>query len=642
MVFDASNNEVGRYTFTGGATAYPVQATLTLPSGTSTLHAMYNGDDQNQSSTSVTATVNVGSATLVTPTLAVAVPATGTAGATLSGTVTFGSSTTAAPTYAISIYAVPAGTTNPITLATVPAAQAFTSTGRSFAFTAPAVGNYTILAYYPGDASYNTNTSATSQFVSSAASKGTINLSLSIATTGTAGSPNTPGNVGTTVTGSNTATPTGTVTITAQNINGTSVGLATFPAANARTTLLSLFPYTVPPSGTYAVTANYPGDANFNASTSNVVNLTSYEAGPTTTTVSLAAPSVITEGTPFTLTVTLKPKAVLLAGITGNVVVTAYPVTTTGKPVVVATVPASQATATGGVQVQATLPSYGDSGYQLTANYTGDVNYGTSTATIGISAYVTTRLVLTVPATGFAGTPVNIGVLLESNSPTGNISVTSILNGAAGPSTSIAASGRLAVLTFPSAGTYTVSASYVGDVKNSPSTAATPGTIVIAAALTGPQFAMALDEPKYADAGTPALVRNQQTKDVAVTLTAQNGFNTPVTLATNTSSYFNGTITFIDSSGNPVTSVTPTASGTHVLVRFTNTFQSGSNQSSPFQQGQSVVLCGLFGVVACGALLPGCATPHDQVIQVTLTGTAATTTQSAAAQQLSFYIDSLQ
>ena len=610
--------------------------------------------------------ISTGNSVVVTPTLTLTVPTTSAAGATIGGTTLFASSSTSSPTGNITIYAMAAGSTTPIALQSLASASAVGGSGAAFSFTAPTTpGTYAIYASYAGDTHFNSASSSNSSLVIASVAKGTLNLNILYAVTAATGS--TVAGYVTTDIGTATATPTGTVTITAQSTTGAIVTLTTFPAANAKTTLATLTSFTAPASGTYAITANYPGDANYNPSTSNVNTLTVYAAGPTTTTLAESAPAVATEGVPFTLTVRLTPGVLLQASISGNVVVTANPVSNSGTPVVIATIPAAQAVAAGGIQVQATLPAYTAPSYQLNAKYVGDTNYGPSAAVIGVSVFTTSKLSLTPPLATYAGTQAIISVQLLGNSPTGTIFLGTVLNGVAGPSTIIPTSSQLATITFPMAGTYTVNATYQGDTQNSSSTAAI--TVVVALPLAGPQFTMTLDDPKNAVPGSGVTINVGETQDIGVTLTALNGFSTPVQLTTKSSVLgafgFTGSVLLLDSTGAPLTSVTPTAAGVHVKVRLTNAFTSGALRSAPLESGPTVFVCGLAGflllgvrrrvlksrsllmlgvlvAVVCGTVLPGCVAPTWQIVKLTLTGTPATTTQGAAVQTLDFYVDSAQ
>lgn len=383
VVTDATNTEVGRITLAGAPITIPMSVSLTLPQGTSVLKAIYNGDDQNAASTSPT--ITVGGASTTTPTLTQTTPATGTVGATLSGFITFASTTTVAPTDVISIYAIPAGTTTPITLTTVPASQAFISGGKAFTFTAPSAGTYTILAYYGGDSGYNTATSNTSQLVTSSPAKGTIALIASAASAQAASSAQT-GTITATLSGANGNTPTGNIVLVALSTGtGSSQVLATVPASVAATNGSNTVTFAAPSTaGSYTFAASYAGDTNFAASTSASIAVT---VSPVivATSLSISTVSTVPAGTTFAPTVQLVPKSTSATPITGYVLVQLND--GSGKLVSSALVLASTAVQSGGsTSASLTVPASQTPGaYTLNASYQGDAAYGTSNASIGIT-----------------------------------------------------------------------------------------------------------------------------------------------------------------------------------------------------------------------------------------------------------------
>ncbi len=604
VVTDATNNEVGRYTLTGAAVAFPVNITLTLPDGPSTLSATYNGDDQNQTSTSPTANITVGAVAKVTPTLSLALPSSPAAGSTATGTVSLLSSSTTAPTGNITIYAVPSGTTTQVTLAVIPAAQAFASGGKSFTFTVPATGTSSVFASYDGDTAYNLAFSPTYSLVSTApakitttttisapasptagvnftvlitlksatastpaptgnvtltatpagggtpstatytaaqafasggypavvaltaagtysltaayagdanyeASSGTVTtivasppvvtptLSLSIAATETAGTSQ-PGTLAYDFSGS-TATATGNILIIATSSTGASITLATIAASQTKGHLATIFAFTAPASGNYAVTAQYAGDASFNPATSNVINLAVTTPGFTTTALSLSAPATVTAPQAFTATIRLTSATTPPSAPTGNVILTATS-TAGGTSTTVATIPATQAFAAGGTTTSVIIFSAG--AYTLTATYAGDTNYGFSTASVGVNVVApVATITITVPpaATILNSTDFVANIALKytgtTATPTGTIAIAAALPsgynvtfGTVSAASAYAAGGVNATINLVNPGTYTLTATYAGDSKFPAATASvsvTPLAKTFTVSITG-------------------------------------------------------------------------------------------------------------------------------------------------------------
>ncbi|GAA3749819.1 beta strand repeat-containing protein [Terriglobus aquaticus] len=703
VINDASGTEVGRYTFTGAATAYPVQVSLTLPQGPSTLTAVYNGDDQNAGSASSPASITVGaSSSLTTPTLALSVPTSATAGATLSGTVAFVSTTTDAPTDTISIYAVPAGTTTPITLATIPAAQAFTTAGKTFTFTAPAAGQYTLLAYYPGDSKYNTSQSNLGSLTVTAPAVATtvslsgvtnqvagtgfnlyvrltnaqstatptgnitvrggatnavvatvsaaqalvsggfgfpVTLSINGSYTFTASypgdanfSPSTASLVvhvkatlaltnlyvpagevsGTKITGTLNTTlapgllpPTGTITIVATKVSsGAQTTLATIDAATTVTTPNISFQYLAPaPSGLYRVDANYSGDDNFVASSAPFINFNASDPTTIPTTLALSVPATYPPNAILDVGVQLGAPNAGTAVPSGNITVTvSKPGTTITQP---SPVPAYLAFTSVCPCASVTLTDPGT--YTITAVYAGDSKFSGSTQTGTVLIQRSTVAIhLTGPATTTTGAAATYNVALTGSitSPNAGILLSSKdASGANGPSGVVSGTSGSSVLTFLTAGTYTITANFAGDVSNQPATA-TLTTVVTGAPAAG--FSMTLDNASTSSVNTE--LTSNTVVDVPFTIAALNGYSGTVVMDGSLTEIDGGQLSedafiyyLVDSNGNSVAgnlgiravSVTPTSTGLHLKVRMAGE-NAHSALRSPFERSRRLVLAGLF------------------------------------------------
>jgi len=263
---------MGTGTTSGGAATFSIS---TLPVGTSAITASYPGDATftpssggvSEAVKGVSTTTLASSANPSTPGQSVTFTATvtSTGGSIPNGeTITFKNGTTVLGTNTLT------GGTTTFTTSTLPA------------------GTDSITAAYPGDASYRSSFATISQKVSKPA------------TTTTLHSASNPANVGTAVTFTATVTPasgsipdgetvtfkSGTTTLGTANTSG---GVATF-------TISTL------PAGADSITASYPGDASYAASsgslTENIKNVT------TTTVTSSLNPSPVGQPVTFTATVT--------------------------------------------------------------------------------------------------------------------------------------------------------------------------------------------------------------------------------------------------------------------------------------------------------------------------------------------------
>jgi hypothetical protein len=227
---------------------------------------------------------------------------------------------------------------------------------------------------------------------------------------------------------------TGTVTFAS---GGSTLCVATLPAISCQT------PATLVP-GTYPVTATYSGDTNYNGTTAGGAGFTVTKADPPFT--ESAAPASIPFGTADTLSV---------AGLPGDATGTVT-FTSGGSTLCVATLPAISC------QTSSTLAP---GTYPVTANYSGDSNYSSSSAT-GASFTVTQ-----------ADTD-----MIESASPASipfgsqdTLSVTGLPGDATGTVTFTSGGSTLCVATLPATscltadtlppGSYPVTATYSGDAN---------------------------------------------------------------------------------------------------------------------------------------------------------------------------------
>ncbi len=301
-----------------------------------------------------------------------------------------------------------------------------------------AVGSHPVSAVYGGDSNFAGSSNLLSQQVNVTGAVLTILSHL----------PN-PSTVGQAVTvtyavTSTGGTPTGNVVVT----DGTASCMSSVAAGQCVLTFTTV--------GTKVLTATYGGDLNFgstNATTSHTVN----KAG-TTVTILGDLPDPSTVGQAVTVTFAVTPAVAGLGAPTGNVTVTDGSVSCTA------------AVAAG--QCVLTFPSAGAK--SLTATYGGDAVYNgstSSTASHTVDKAGTTVVILSdepdASAVGqavtvtFAVTPAVVGL----GAPTGNVTVT---DGSVSCTAAVAA-GQC-VLTFPSAGSRNLTATYGGDTVYNGST----------------------------------------------------------------------------------------------------------------------------------------------------------------------------
>jgi hypothetical protein len=329
-----------------------------LAIGAYTVTASYAGDgNYNLATGTVAQTVVKG-----TPTVAiVTTPAGGAASATIQIGQQFTVKTTvSAPlgtaTGAITVNALNTGT-NVTTLLGTCTLAAGTCTVTVTANKIP-VGNYTITSTYAGDTLFNTTANTPFAFtVTKVIRTLTVTSSAASATNGT--------NI--TFTGAvavvaGTTNATGVLTFTTLvNSVLTTIGTCTLSAvASCSVSKANL------PAGTYVITASYPGDANYGATT-----------GTFTQTVTKIV-------TPITLTV---PVTTIKAGLTATIVVKLNAAAATGTVNIMngTTLLGTCALVVSGTTTTCTFitPALVAGTYNITAVYSGNATYATVTSTVG-------------------------------------------------------------------------------------------------------------------------------------------------------------------------------------------------------------------------------------------------------------------
>jgi hypothetical protein len=405
-------------------------------------------------------------------------------------------------------------------------------------------GNKSVTASYVGDGNYAPSTS-----VAEAHAVGTAATTTAIS--GHTPDPSVVGQgvaVTFTVTSSG-GTPTGNVTV--------SDGIEQCTATVAVGTC-SLTPAT---AGTKTLTASYPGDGNFGASTSTGVTHT-VNAATTTTSITghTPDPSLVGQGINVTFTVTSTGGTP-----TGSVTVTDGSDSCNGT------------VAAGGCTLTPTTAG----AKTLTASYAGDGNFATSTST-GVPhtvnpASTTTTITSDSPDPSTVGQPVTVTFTVTSTAagtPTGTVTVT---DGSAQCGGTVAAG--TCTLTPTTAGAKTLAATYAGDANFSGSTSLGESHTVNPASTTttitsdtpdpstaGQAVTVAFSVTSTGGTPTGKVTVSDGTLSCSATVAAGQCSLTPVTVGTETltATYagdgnFSGSV----SAGEPHTVTTGLPSGSH-------------------------------------------------------------------------------
>ena len=377
-----------------------------------------------------------------------------------------------------------------------------------------------------------------------------------------------------------------------------STSLGSAPLTNGVATLTT----TSLPAGTDSVTASYPGDATYAASTAASAQVVMSQAS--TTLALTAAPTAATTGQSVTLTATLTPFSAGTNTTTGETVTFSSGSTTLGT-----------AALAGGVATLATtsLPTGTDS---VTATYAGDTNFTGSTSpavqVVVTAAKVPTALALTAaPTSATTGQSVTLTATLapfSSGTNTTNGETVTFSNGSTVLGTGTLASGvaTLATTALP-AGTNTITASYAGDTNFTASTAASVQVVVSA--------------PKTTTTITLTATPSSSTYGQAVTLTATLS---PFSAGSSTT---NGeSVSF--SNGSTALGTGTLASGVATLT--TSTLPAGSNSITASYAGDANFAASSSGVSVTVGKATATITLGNLTVTYNGSAQAATATTSPA------------
>jgi len=415
----------------GGVAMY---ATSTLTAGVHQITAVYNGDAAKQIQGGTSAVLNQDVQAPTTATIASSLNPS-FYGQSVTFTATISPSGATPPTGTVGFFdgATQIGTG---TLSGNPGVATFTTTALN-------MGTHSITASYQGD-SYNGSSVSLplNQVVNQAQTATTVTAAP---IPGIAGGPETITATVTVTAGS--GTPTGTVTFT----SGTTQ-LGSAPVSNTGTA-------TITPAlaqGSYQIVATYSGDANNQGSASAPFPLTVVQATTQTALVVAPNPALVLASINFTATVTGNGGAP-----TGSVNFLAN-----GNVIGMGTLNAS------GVATFTTA-SMAAGTYAITASYTGDANDAASVSSpVSLTvALATTATAITVtPNPALVGAAITITAKVTGNGGTPTGTVNFIANGATLASAVLAAGTASFTTSTLAPGAYSITASYLGDPADAPST----------------------------------------------------------------------------------------------------------------------------------------------------------------------------
>ena len=348
--------------------------------------------------------------------------------------------------------------------------QTTTATLNNVSIGAPA-GSHQVTASYPGNSSFAASTSSAIPLINAGKTTSTTALTVSPSSQ-TAGQPVTFNALVTAPAGFATI-PTGTVTFTYTGTAAGTLGTANLAQGTTTFTASSLVP------GTYNILATYSGDPVFLASASPVAFLT-ITAIPTTTAVQ-AAPTTLAFGATETLTATITGGAV--PAQTGSI--TFFDGSSTLSIVTVT------ATTTGSV-ASLTIKTLAVGPHVITARYSGDANYATSTSpaqTVTVTNSATTiTLTPSAPSLAAIQPETLTATILGGTAPSETGTVTfADQTGSLGTANVVpTATGSIATLTLPTLSvlTHQITARYSGDANYAAATSAAVPVVVSLATQT--------------------------------------------------------------------------------------------------------------------------------------------------------------
>lgn len=608
VTFKDGATTLGTGTCNGGQAVFTTSALLV---GNRSITAVYSGDTSFNPSTSSALTQVVNKANTTTTLSSSANPS------VVGQSVTF----TATVAVAAPGSGLPAGSVTFKEGATTLGTGTLSGGSATFSTTSLALGSHSITATYDGDTNFNVSTSATlSQVVNKANTTTSVSSSVNPATLG----QSITFTATVSVTSPGSGVPTGTVTF---KDGTTTIGTGTLSGGTATFITSSLA------SGSHDITAVYVGDANFITSTSSTLTQVVNKASTATTISSSANPSVFGQSVTFTVTVTVVAPG---SGTPTGTVTFKDGTATLGS-----------STLSGGIATF-TLSSLALGSHSITAVYSGDTSFATSTSstlTQGVNKASTLTGLNSSANPSLVGQSVTFTATVSvvspgSGTPTGSIT---FKDGATTLGTGML-SGYTATFTISSLalGSHSVTAIYGGDTNFDTSTSAILTQVVNKANTV----------TTVSSSANPSVVGQSVTFTATVTVTAP-GAGTPMgsvtfkdgatTLGTGTLS--SGIATFnifsLTLGSHDITATyagdtnfnTSTSAILTQVVNKANTTTTITSSPNPSLVGQSVTFTATVSATAPGSGIPtGSITFKDGTTTIgtsTLAGGTATFTTSA-------------
>jgi hypothetical protein len=333
---------------------------------------------------------------------------------------------------------------------------ALNSSGQAtFSISSLALGSHSITASYSGTTNFTASSTAAalSQVVGQAGSTTVVTSSLNPSAFGQPVTFTAHVNAAAPASG----TPTGSVTFFVDGSSQSTV--AVDASGNASVTLSSLS------GGTHSITATYGGDSNYGASAATALSQTVSQAGSNTVLASSVNPSLFGQSVSFTATVT--PTFVGGGTPTGTVT---FLVDGSNQ---------TQATVNAAGHAILTLSSLTRGQHTITATYSGDSSFATSTAsplTQTVFNNSTTTTLATSASTAVFGQAITLTAVVAATPPSTSLptgTVTFIVDGVARATVAVNGFGRaLLTLSNLAVGAHTITADYSGDANLSASNTA--------------------------------------------------------------------------------------------------------------------------------------------------------------------------
>jgi hypothetical protein len=342
-----------------------------------------------------------------------------------------------------------------------------------------AAGTYSLTAQYAGNANFFASTSAAASVA--------VNAQATKTTTSLTATPN-PVATGQTliltanVQGTGSTAPGGTVSFLG---GSTPLGTATLNSSGVATLTLTTLAV-----GTYSVTAQYAGNANFLSSTSAAASVT-VSSEPATTATSLTVfPNPVATGQTLTLTATVPG-----SGSTAPAGIVSF---------LSGSTPLGTAALNSSGVATLTLTTLAVGTYNLTAQYAGNASFPSSTSaavSVTVSTQATTTSLTATPNPVTTGQATTLTATVQgSSAPDGSVS---FLNGSTLLGTGTLNSSGVATLTTTllAAGTFSLTAQYTGDANLLASTSAAV-SLTVSAPVTTADLAFSLNTTGSAQSQT--------------------------------------------------------------------------------------------------------------------------------------------